>query len=73
MPQEQWGSGVRNRRVVISAALDKLNLPRELLYHNIKRELFAMPLGHSSFEFVRGESKIVGYYMISVRIKSLIS
>ncbi len=56
-----WGSGVRNRRVVICAALDKLNLPRELIYHNIKRELFAMPLGHRSFEFLRGESKSIGY------------
>ena len=60
-----WGSGVRNRRVVICAALDKLNLPRELIYHNIKRELFAMPLGYRSFEFLRGESKNIGYYDIN--------
>ncbi len=60
-----WGSGVRNRRVVICAALDKLNLPRELIYHNIKRELFAMPLGYCSFEFLRGESKNIGYYDIN--------
>ena len=59
-----WGTGVRNKRVVISAALDKLNLPRELLYHNVKRELFAMPLGIHSFEFLRGETKHVGYYNI---------
>lgn len=60
-----WGNGIRNRRVVISAALDKLNLPRDLLYHNVKRELFAMPLGNRSFEFLRGESKIVGHYEIN--------
>ena len=60
-----WGSGIRNRRVVISAALDKLNLPRDLLYHNVKRELFAMPLGLRSLKFLRGESKIVDYYEIN--------
>ena len=60
-----WGTGIRNKRVVISAALDKLNLPRDLLYHNVKRELFAMPLGRRSFEFLRGEIKIVGYYDIN--------
>ena len=59
-----WGTGIRNKRVVISAALDKLNLPRDLLYHNVKRELFAMPLGKHSFEFLRGETKNVGYYNI---------
>lgn len=57
-----WGSGIRNKRVVLSAALDKLNLPRALLYHNVKRELFIMPLGRRSLEFLRGETKIIGYY-----------
>ena len=60
-----WGTGIRNKRVVISAALDKLNLPRDLLYHNVKRELFAMQLGSHSFEFLRGETKTVGHYDIN--------
>ena len=59
-----WGTGIRNKRVVISAALDKLNLPRDLLYHNVKRELFLMPLGIYSFEFLRGQTERVGYYGI---------
>ncbi len=57
-----WGTGIRNRRVVILEALEKLSLPKTLMYHNLKRELFIMPLGRSSFEFLRGESDIIDYY-----------
>ncbi len=57
-----WGKGIRNRRVVILAALDRLHLPRSLLYHNVKRELFTMPLGSSSFEYLKGISSRINYY-----------
>ena len=40
----KWGTGVRNRRAVIRIGLRMLNLPPKLLYHNIKRELFLVPL-----------------------------
>ena len=59
-----WGKGIRNRRVVILAAIDRLHLPRSLLYHNVKRELFTMPLGKSSFKYLKGESSRVSYYSL---------
>jgi hypothetical protein len=61
----KWGSGVRNRRSVIKAALKILELPESLLYHNIKRELFIVPLGKKSIEFLRGESSQVQYYKLT--------
>ena len=58
----KWGKGVRNRRTVIRTGLKMLGLPDELLYHNIKRELFFVPLGSRTNEFLRGESKQIRYY-----------
>ncbi len=58
----KWGNGVRNRRTVIRTGLRILELPEELLYHNIKRELFFVPLGSKAREFLRGESKQIRYY-----------
>lgn len=62
---QKWGSGVRNKRAVVRIALKLLNLPPQLLYHNIKRELFLVPLGSRSLEYLRGESKQIRYYGLS--------
>lgn len=40
----KWGTGPRNKRVVIRGALKTLGLSNDLLYHGIKRELFLAPL-----------------------------
>jgi hypothetical protein len=62
---KKWGTGVRNRRTVIRTGLKMLGLPPELLYHNIKRELFLVPLGEKSLEYLRGESKQISYFDLS--------
>ena len=58
----KWGTGVRNRRTVIRTGLKILELPTELLYHNIRRELFVIPLGNKSLDYLRGESEQIRYY-----------
>lgn len=57
-----WGKGTRNRRVVIQQALRMLGLPPGFDYHNIKRELFLIPLGSKSIEYLNGRSKYIKYY-----------
>ena len=57
-----WGKGTRNRRVVIQEALRMLNLPPDFNYHNIKRELFFIPLGSKSIEYLNGHAKHINYY-----------
>lgn len=51
----RWGSGFRNRREVIRKCLIKIGLPSELMYHGIRREVFAVPLARNTREFLRGE------------------
>ncbi|MFP3256784.1 MAG: DUF4338 domain-containing protein [Candidatus Nanopusillus acidilobi] len=58
----KWGYGNRNRRKVLQIGFKILGLPDTLLYHNIKRELFLIPLGEKSLEFLRGRSRIINYY-----------
>lgn len=65
MKNPLWGSGIRNRRVVLLKALDTLGLPSSLLYHNVKRELFIVPQGSDAFKYLQGKSNGVGYYQIS--------
>ena len=60
-----WGKGSRNRRVIIQEGLRILNLPANMLYHNISRELFLVPLGSRTFNFLRNETKQIGYYGIT--------
>ncbi len=58
----KWGNGTRNRRTVIRTGLKMLNLSQNLIYHNVKRELFLVPLGTKSIEFLRGDTKQIKYY-----------
>ncbi|MEM3192320.1 MAG: DUF4338 domain-containing protein [Candidatus Parvarchaeota archaeon] len=59
---KKWGTGVRNRRTVIKAGLKILGLPSDLLYHNIPRELFIIPLGSKSFDYLNERSVQIRYY-----------
>ena len=51
-----WGLGFRNRREVVRKCLMELDLPRSLVYHGIKREVFVAELAQNSFTFLRGET-----------------
>ena len=53
--QDAWGDGFRNRREVIRKGLSKLGMSADLIYHGIRREIFAAPLGRESLRFLRGE------------------
>lgn len=50
-----WGSGFRNKREVIRKCLSKIGLSADLIYHGIRREIFAAPLGRQAIPFLRGE------------------
>jgi Domain of unknown function (DUF4338) len=60
--KDRWGSGFRNRREVIRKCLIKIGLPRELLYHGVKREVFVAPLARNTREFLRGEQSRLQYF-----------
>lgn len=51
----RWGKGFRNRRELLRKALPLLGLSRELVYHGVQREIFAVPLAHNTNAFLRGE------------------
>ncbi len=51
----RWGQGFRNRRELVRKALPLLGLSRELVYHGVRREIFAAPLASNAAEFLRGE------------------
>lgn len=51
----EWGTGFRNKREVVRRTLQLLGLPRDLIYHGIRREIFVAPLGMNSAKFLRGE------------------
>ena len=55
--KKSWGTGVRNRRVVVREALESMGLSKDLLYHGIKREIFISPFGQNWREYITGEDK----------------
>jgi hypothetical protein len=55
--KKSWGTGVRNRRVVVREALKNIGLSGDLLYHGIKREVFIAPFGSNWKEYITGEDK----------------
>lgn len=57
-----WGEGFRNRRELIRKALPLLGLPRELVYHGVKREIFIAPLAQNSARFLCGEQRRLRSY-----------
>ena len=52
---ENWGVGFRNKREVLRKVLPRLGLSPELLYHQVEREVFLVPLAKNSQAFLRGE------------------
>ncbi|MFA4987674.1 MAG: Druantia anti-phage system protein DruA, partial [Candidatus Brocadiia bacterium] len=52
---EDWGSGFRNKREVVRKCLSRIGLSADLIYHGIRREIFAAPLGREALCFLRGE------------------
>ncbi len=62
----QWGNGFRNRREVVRKVLSTLGLSSKLVYHQIRREIFLIPLAVNSCEFLRGEDTDLHFYDQSV-------
>lgn len=60
--QERWGTGFRNRRELVRKVLPLLGLPRDLIYHQVKREVFAIPLARNTHKFLRGEHERAQWY-----------
>jgi hypothetical protein len=54
---ERWtGNSFRNRREVVTKALDALGLPsRRLRIHGIRRQIYVAPMATNATEFLRGE------------------
>jgi predicted DNA-binding transcriptional regulator AlpA len=59
---ENWGSGFRNRRETIQQALSLIGLSSKLIYHGVKREIFAVPLASNTVEFLRCEHDQLDWY-----------
>jgi Druantia protein DruA len=59
---ERWGSGWRSRREIVRIVLPQLGLPRELNYHGVRRQVFAVPLASNTREFLRGEQSRLRSY-----------
>jgi len=60
--QDAWGDGFRNKREVVRKCLSKIKLSSDLIYHGIRREIFAAPLGHDALRFLRGEVSRPNFY-----------
>lgn len=60
--QTAWGTGFRNKREVIRKCLSRLGLSADLIYHGIRREIFAAPLGHDALRFLKGEVEEPGFH-----------
>lgn len=65
--QERWGVGFRNRREIVRKVLSLLGLPDNLIYHQVQREVFAIPLAANTQQFLRGEHERVLWYHMSVQ------
>jgi len=48
-----WGTGFRNKREVIRKCLSEVGLSADLIYHGIRREIFAAPLGRDAAKISR--------------------
>jgi hypothetical protein len=57
-----WGTGFRNRREVIRKCLSKIGLRSDLIYHGVRREVFAVPLAKNARHFLSGEHSRLLWY-----------
>lgn len=58
----KWGNGFRNRREVIRKVLAELGLSWKLAFHQVRREIFAVPLAENTRAFLRGEDPELRHY-----------
>lgn len=63
----QYGDGPNWRVRVIRAALDRLGLSHDLLYHGIRREVYAVPLALNWKEYLCGTAKRPKFQLPSVQ------
>jgi hypothetical protein len=63
---QAWGTGFRSKREVVLKALTLLDLPRSLIYHGVRREVFVAPLAANAGEFLRGEDQILEKNVLSL-------
>lgn len=61
-----WGTGWRSRRELVRKVLPQLGLPRELVYHGVRRQIYVVPLAENAREFLRGETDQLEEYPASV-------
>lgn len=64
--REIWGSGFRNRREVIRKVLMDVGLTSELVYHGVRREVFAVPLVNGVHGFLRGKRDVARSNTVTV-------
>ncbi|MFB3894650.1 MAG: Druantia anti-phage system protein DruA [Phycisphaerae bacterium] len=53
--QATWGDGFRNKREIVKKCLTKFGLSTALIYHGVKREIFAACLGKNTQRFLCGQ------------------
>jgi hypothetical protein len=63
----KYGGGPNWRFRVVKRCLARLGLSADLLYHGIKREVFAVPLARNAREFLRGENPEPLYYSMPMK------
>ena len=52
-----WGRGWRSRREVLRKALPVIGLSRDLVWHGVERQVFAVPLAANAREYLCGETE----------------
>jgi hypothetical protein len=65
--QKRWGIGFRSRREIVRKVLLLLGLPHDLIYHQVKREVFAIPLAMNTHQFLRGEHERVQWHHMATQ------
>jgi len=63
---ERWGSGWRSRREVVRRTLRELGLEPDMVYHGVRREIYAAPLAENTREFLRGEHSRLRWHSLSL-------
>jgi hypothetical protein len=61
-----WGRGFRNRREVVLKALTLVGLPRSLIYHGVKREVFMVPFATNTREFLSDQDRTLDNCVLSL-------
>lgn len=60
--QATWGEGFRNKREVVKKCLTKFGLSTGLMYHGVRREIFAACLGKNTQRFLCDQVTRPGLY-----------